>query len=69
METTLKQQVLTKITALPDNASFEEVLNTLRTLRPPKNSCRPLRATADTAEELSCFDLMQPVSWKRRRPA
>ena len=60
METTIKQQVLTKITSLPDNTSFEEIVNTLRALRPKKHSKRHVMARPDNAAEKSCFDLMQP---------
>ena len=60
METTLKQQVLTQITALPESASFEEILHILRALRPKKLQKRHVSAMPDKIAEQSCFELMRP---------
>ncbi len=38
MDTTLKQQAIMYITALPENASFRDILRALRALRPKRLS-------------------------------
>lgn len=45
MDTTLKQQVLTRIAALPENADFREILRTLRALRPKQKSRQTFEVT------------------------
>ncbi len=60
METTLKQQALTRITALPDSASFEEILRTLRTLR-PKSLAVKSRTMRPHKKRVTCLDLAKPV--------
>ena len=60
METTLKQQALMKITALPDGADFREILSALRALRPKKPRNRRRGAAAKPETKVSCFELMQP---------
>ena len=60
METTLKQQALMKITALPDGADFREILKALRALRPKQPYKRRRATTAKPVATVSCFDLMQP---------
>ena len=59
METTIKQQVLTKITSLPDNTSFEEILKTLRALRPKTSAAA--RRHARPNKQVSCLELAKPV--------
>lgn len=55
MDTTLKQHVLTRIAALPENANFEDILRTLRTVRPKKKRgqvVEPIRRTAAGMPEI-----------------
>ena len=60
METTLKQQVLTQITALPESANFEEILHALRALRPKQTSAHSKKLRKQK-KPVSCLDLAKPV--------
>ena len=61
METTLKQQALMKITALPDGADFRENLKALQALRPKPSRRRTPRKTRPRQKAVSCLDLAKPV--------
>lgn len=64
MDSTMKQQALTRITALPDTASYRDILRVLRTLRPQKQRTfnqtqYPATERSDTAPSVSFLDAAQ----------